>query len=266
MSAMLPSRPDLQWHLDELDRSKDTQHEWHKYRTNVPQIGKPDGYTNRSLQVAALESVRGIALEEEDPKEFYHYSPGTLGTMKQLHSAYGWGKIPTEVTRLHESFQPLHAKSTNLIFKICGLIEETHPEIRNLVTPQSLRTSPVRMLFYHPSDKTEQLAGKHKDKGVMTLQIAESHKGLRVARDDDGPLVPVVRNHSKAVFFPSLRLSEVAPESMFIGKWHDVTISKELNEGRTIPTSALEICARYAIIFFVNGSEFTQPDKQMLHG
>lgn len=71
MDAMLPSKPSVidlknpafydnhkkfltgNWvakKLDELDDSKDTQTEWHKYRTNVYAVGKPDGYTNRSFQ------------------------------------------------------------------------------------------------------------------------------------------------------------------------------------------------------------------------
>lgn len=41
--------------LDRLDFTKDTQNEWHKYRTNTPQFAKPDGYTNRFNQAEALQ-------------------------------------------------------------------------------------------------------------------------------------------------------------------------------------------------------------------
>ena len=142
MDAMLPETPDdiSLFKLDALDRSKDTQATWHKYRTNVPGIGKPDGYTSRIFQDRALQQTRGISLGE-DPKEFYHFTPVHRAAMARMHREYGWGIVPREVDKLDVAFGRVHNMATKLMMKVCGIVEETHPEIRQFITPGSLRTS-----------------------------------------------------------------------------------------------------------------------------
>lgn len=87
MDALLPNdqNDSIREKLDDLQRQYDTQKQWHKYRTNVSGIGKPDGYTNRSFQVSALAMARGIHLPEEDPKEFYHFTAVHMNNMQQAH-------------------------------------------------------------------------------------------------------------------------------------------------------------------------------------
>lgn len=119
----------LAYKLDELDRTADTQEEWHKYRTNTPQVGKPDGYSNRSFAQAALLSQRGVELDPpEDPKEFYHFTPEHYSNMIRNHTQFNWGPIPQEVIDLKKAFTPIHSKAAQLMVKICEIIEDEHPE------------------------------------------------------------------------------------------------------------------------------------------
>jgi len=268
MNAMLPDSDDatdMSHRLDELDRSADTQDEWHKYRTNTQQVGKPDGYTNRSFQEKALKQARGLILPPEDPKEFYHFTPRHYGAMSRNHQEYDWGSIPSEVSDLNNAFAAIHAKASELIVRICGIVEETHPEIRKFVTAESLRTSPIRLLFYHPSNG-DSLGAGHYDKGAMTLQLAESHRGLRVAPGNEAPLEEVVRTAENAAFFPGTAIDEHhTPGSPYQPGWHDIVKTDILNDGRSIPSKASEVCARWAIIFFANYENFRQPNKADTH-
>ncbi len=251
--------------LDELERSKDVQKEWHKYRTNVNGVGKPDGYTNRSFQEQALKLSRGLIIPPEDPKEYFHFSMRHHVGMVQNHRDYGWGSIPPEVIELGRAFRPIHQKAAQLIIKVAALIEETHPGIRDFFDAPSLATSPVRLLFYHPSE-SNQLGAGHYDKGALTIQIAESHEGLRVAPNDKAQLMPIVRAEDMAVVFPGYSLRETVGENTpFQPGWHDIIRIDRLNQGRSVPPKAIEVCARYALIFFANGKNFVTPDKTLMH-
>lgn len=277
MNAMLPQGSDadiISKQLDMLDYSKDTQQDWHKYRTNVVGIGKPDGYTNRSLQVETLAAMRGIALPEEDPKEFYHHTPKHYGTMARQHKNLGWGPIPSEVAKLDTVFSRIHHKTSELIMTICAQIEETHPEINEIVTKDALLGSPLRLLFYHPSAQ-KQLACAHFDKSVLTVQIGESHQGLRVATHTDQALAPVVRDSNLGIVFASHTLSAEPsekdprgghfPQSPLRPAWHDVIADSTANVGRSVPLRAAEVCARWSLIFFVNENNYIDPGKVAMH-
>lgn len=266
MHAMLPtSNVDLEKRLDELDRSRDTQKEWHKYRTNIAGIGKPDGYTNRSFQEYALKSTRGSVIPPEDPKEFFHFTSRLHVAMARNHQEYGWGAIPPEVFYLESAFRPIHTKASKLILKVAGLIEETNPEIRNFFDVASLAGSPVRLLFYHP-DSSMQLGAGHYDKSSLTIQIAESHEGLRVAPDSERDLEPVVRESDTVVVFAGRSFQQKLPaDTIFQPGWHDIVKVNQLNHGRNVPSRAAEVCARWALIFFANGSDFVNPDKATTH-
>lgn len=268
-SAMLPSEnAGIEERLDDLDRSVDKDPQWHKYRTNTDGVGKPNGYTNRSLQVTALREVRGLEIGD-DPKEFYHWTPAHHVHMVGNHNEFGWGPLPSEVIALGMAFSPIHHRATKLLFKVLALIEEDHPEIRRIVTPQSLRTSPLRLLFYHGSDQGSELGAGHYDKSTITVQIAESHEGLRVAPDSASPLAPVQRQPEKAVIFPgkSLRESLDTPqlETPYQPGWHDIVKVGRLNEGRSMSPEAAQSCVRWALIFFANQQNFIQPDKSATH-
>lgn len=268
MDAMLPAtNPDLHKQLDDLDRSKDTETEWNKYRTNTEGIGKPNGYTNRDYQNAVLQAKRAIDLGE-DPKEYYHFNPTHIHDMRDNHERYGWGKIPPEVIDLDAAFRPIHRSASDLMTKICARIEEVHPGTNKIITPESLLTSPIRLLFYHHGGG-EQRGAAHYDKGFATLQLTESHEGLRVATGTEDPLQPVIRDGDKAVFFAAYALGGKQngrfPGSPFQPGWHDIVKSDVLNEGRHIPQNAASVCARYAIIFFANPHDYRNPDKSAMH-
>ncbi|MCX6727695.1 MAG: hypothetical protein NTX11_02690 [Candidatus Saccharibacteria bacterium] len=268
MDAMLPKYDDLVLlgkSLDVLDRSADKQKIWHKYRTNVEGIGKPDGYSNRYFQEHALRESRGVILNPpEDNKEFYHFTPGLYAKMVQNHEMFGWGPIPSEVAALNNAFGPIHKKATELMIKVCGLIEETHPEINSFVTLEALRTSPIRLLFYHRSD-APQLGAKHVDKSAVTAQLAESHRGLRIAPGANADLVEVDRDSTMAAIFPGTALEDKFPGTPFQPTSHDIVSANVLNEGRRIPPDAEAVCARWAIISFANYVNFVNPDKSLTH-
>lgn len=267
MNAMLPDGEDpdlLRYQLDELDRSQDDQTEWHKYRTNAGQLFKPDGYTNRSYQEDVLRSVRGVNIPAEDPKEYFHFTPKWYANMARNHEAFGWGPIPPEVKDLNQAFTPIHRRATELMMRVCGDIEEVHPEIQKFVTSQSLMTSPLRLLFYHPTNRPE-LAYGHYDKGLATLQIGESHQGLHIARDYNDSLQPVLRNSDTAAFFAGSGLARFFPDTVFQPAWHSVVATNQLNEGRSVPLEASEVCARWALIFFANGQGDREDSKAAMH-
>ena len=259
--------------LDNLLYVSDTQVEWHKYRTNHPGVGKPDGYTNRSLQVAALKTQRGLLLPHEDPKEFYHFTPKHRVNVAKHHKQFSWGSIPSEVDKLDTAFIGIHYQVSQIILKVCAHIEELHPEIRSIVSKEGLLGSPTRLLFYHPNGGG-QLAAGHYDKSVLTMQIAESHRGLQIATAKDRPLTPVVRGPQNGVLFASYGLSGKPlpndsgggiPNSSLRPAWHDVMYDATANEGRTIPPSAANVCARWALIFFVNKHNYVNPEKSVMH-
>lgn len=266
MDAMLPDdHAGIEKRLDELERSKDTQTEWHKYRTNVLGVGKPEGYTSRSFQERALKQARGFVIPAEDPKEFFHYTPRHWSAMARNHKDYGWGSIPPELSKLNQAFAPIHKKASQLVLKVAGLIEETHPEVSKYFDQTSLATSPVRLLFYHPGT-SEQLGAGHYDKSKLTIQVAESHEGLQVAPNSNSPLQPVVRADDRAVVFPGLGLRDIVGDnSPYQPGWHDIVRVNRLNEGRSVPPKAVEVCARWALIFFANGANYINPDKSLTH-
>ncbi len=269
MDAMLPDLPEdeLAKALDDLDRNADTQNEWHKYRTNHDWIAKPGGYTNRKFQSDVILETRGIFLPEDD-KEYYHYSPGGKKEMQKNHANNNWGALPQEVTMLDAAFERIHTAGMVIARKTLEIIEDVHPDISQLVTPESLLTSPVRLLFYHPG-QTKTLGAGHYDKSILTIQIAESHEGLRIATNKNSPLEIVRRPADMAVLFPSGSLSDEKigeyPNSPFRPGWHDIIGSETLNEGRHMPESTQAVCARWAIIFFANRTNYVQPDKAIMH-
>lgn len=276
MSALMQPGTDadvLKHTLDDLLYANDTQESWHKYRTNVPGIGKPDGYTNRDLQVAALASQRGVYMQD-DPKEYYHFTPKHRGIVAEHHRRFGWGAVPSQVDKLDTAFGAIHYRASQLMMRVCSYIEEIHPEIRNVVTKQGMLGSPVRLLFYHPGSSTELAAG-HYDKSVLTAQLAESHLGLEVATTKDEPLQPIIRPAQKGVVFVSNTLSAKPsdknprgghfPNSPLRPAWHKVGTSTTANEGRFIPVEAAAVCARWSLIFFVNEHDYIDPGKTAMH-
>ncbi len=268
MSDMLSVRNiEIDKKLDLLNKSKDKEITWHKYRTNVEGIGKPDGYTNRSLQEKALLEIRGVVIPPEDPKEFIHYTPGMLYKIRQEHKEFKWGSVPQEVIDLDKAFLPIHELSRMLILKTCALIEETYPDVGKYVTKKSLLTSPNRLIFYHKVDnKKLMLGGEHYDKSFLTVQPAESHLGLRIAKNEDSDLEDVVRGTEyAAVFFGKSFEDAYGIDSVYTPGWHDIYKTNIPNEGRFIPKIAENICARWALIFFANRTNFVNPDKARMH-
>lgn len=266
MLAMLPlDSPNLYKELDELAREKDTQKGWHKYRTNATGVGKPNGYTNRAYQEGVLTDA-GIHIPTEDPKEFYHYTPRHYTDMVNNHAEFGWGAMPNDLQRLERVFRPVHAKATSLLLRVLSLVEETHPDVRQFFDSASLLTSPVRLLLYHPGAPTDCLGTGHYDKSSMTIQIAESHKGLRVATGEEDEMRVVSRSSDQAVVFPGRNFREhFGKDTPFQPAWHDVILTDELNDGREVPLTAAAVCARWALIFFANGANFRNPDKDKMH-
>lgn len=260
--------------LDLLDYRKDTQVQWHKFRTNVVGVGKPEGYTNRTFQAQALASLRGVLLPDEDPKEFYHHTPHHRAKVVRQHKELNWGPIPSEVEKLDIAFSRIHTKTRGLMTRIIAHVEETHPGINKIVTAESLFTSPLRLIFYHPSTHVS-LAAPHFDKSVFTIQEGESHEGLRIATQKIEPLMPVVRNSDMAVVFASHTFSAIPnindprgghfPDSELRPAWHDVIASYKANEGRLVPARAAEVCARWALLFFANEHAYMDPGKAAMH-
>lgn len=271
MDAMLPDTPgDItksNW-LDELDRSQDTQAEWHKYRTNTESPAKPNGYTNRTFQEQALAETRDIIIGE-DPKEFYHWMPGHQSHILANHQKYGWGALPPELTELTQAFGAIHTQARVLMRKVCRTLEDTHPNLTQIITPNALKASPLRLIGYHHSDKPY-LGEDHYDKSWLTLQAGESHQGLLVARDSSSPLELVDRPADKGVVFMGKCLSDPEigqyPDSPYGPGWHGIKNIDTPNQGQCpIPDFAKERFQRWALIFFAGNVEYAIPDKSGTH-
>lgn len=266
MDAMLP-KEDVAGNLDNLTRQADTQKEWHKYRTNAEGEYKPNGYTNRTYQASALQRSRGISIEE-DGKEYYHFVPSHYSRVAQNHRNNSWGIVPKEVKALDTAFAGIHTAAVSAVETAVEKIEEAYPGVGMQVTEASLANSPLRLLFYHPGiTESGQMAGGHYDKSLLTLQIAESHLGLRVATPQSNELVPVIREANKAALFPGLRIEDHVPdEDEVIAKaWHDVVELEDYNQGRNVPLKALDVCARWSLIFFVNGANQPKNVRELTH-
>jgi hypothetical protein len=243
MDAMISNTKDL----DKLHFTVDQQKEWHKYRTNVPFFAKPNGYTNRSFQAQVLSKHRNLDIKE-DPKEYFHYAPGMREKLTDRHERFGWGPMPPEVERLLGRMHVIHYMAKQAISKFYASLEGMNPGLAQFVTPKDLDISPVRGLFYHKG-QGEILAGGHHDRGLGTLQIAESHLGLRVRDPQTNAMIEINRDPQYGVAFPAVKWKQALPDTTLRSLWHDViNIEQECPDrhlhGRNI--------ARWAIIFFTN--------------
>ncbi len=252
--------------LDVLDYSKDTQTEWHKYRTHIPHFAKPNGYTNRSYQTQVLRDLRGLEIED-DPKEYFHYTPSIFNpshgdrevwplrvVLQEHHKYYAWGPIPKEVITLNNHMQRVHHAGKLALTRLFGSLEETQPDITRFIRPLDLDISPVRLLFYHLG-QGEQLAEGHHDRGFSTLQIAESHQGLRVRNPGTGEMDAITRDPSMGVAFPALKWKVAAPDSGLKSLWHDVMNIDTPNRDRHLHGRNV---SRWALIFFTNSIELSE--------
>jgi hypothetical protein len=243
--------------LDKLDFSQDTQKEWHKYRTNTPQVAKPDGYTNRFYQASVLQQFERPIFDkktelwvpaQEDPKEFFHYTPHMREIMQQRHEQHNWGPIPPEVQRLTSRMHTVHYLARQALGRVFANLETTHPELSRYVSPKDLEISPLRNLLYYKGQNNE-LAGAHHDRGIFTMQIADSHRGLRIRDPETGEMTLIETPPEVSPVFPALKWKKAFPDSELRSLWHDVTdepvacVDRHLH-GRNI--------ARWALIFFVN--------------
>lgn len=275
MSDMLPQDLVVDEHgnckqLDDLIRSNDKQDEWHKYRSNTDGVGKPNGYTNRSHQADSLLKIRGIEVVE-DPKEYFHYTPQWLPKVRLNHASFDWGNVPQALLDVDKAFHTIHRKAATIITQTASLIEEVHPEITGFFDRKSLASSPIRLLFYHAPvlpdlPASTQLGAGHYDKGALTVQLAESHLGIRVAPDSDSNLELIKRDATTAILFPGSSMkANFGSDTPFQPGWHDIIKDTRLNEGRFIPEIAQGVCTRWAMIFFANGKGFKNPDKALMH-
>jgi hypothetical protein len=251
------------YQLDELNYSADQEPEWHKYRTNYPFAFKPGGYTNRSLQTKALKDVLGIKIDD-DPKEYYHYLPGSTELIQQQHDKYGWGPIPPEVLKLQRKFSIIHELGRKLIRGALLQLEESYAGMNTaIVADYDLMRAPIRLLNYHHG-QGDVLAGGHYDKSVLTAQLAESHEGLRIRHPQTGEMQPIRRSREKAAVFAGnlLTLPHVYPNADIQPGWHDVINVDKLNDGRSIQGKNV---ARWALIFFANSSYAGEVSKTLTH-
>ena len=253
MNAMITDVTDL----DKLDYAADKQKEWHKYRTNVPQPAKPNGYTNRSTQVEALRQHDRLLLPDgspltDDPKEFYHFDHYTGVQIGKMHRDYDWGPVPAIVNELNSvHLDRIHKVAIALAAKALYALETEHPDLLSTyVTNEDLLRSPLRVLYYHHGQGPTLAAG-HFDKGFATIQVAESHLGLRVRSPETKQMVEINRAAKFGAFFlgHGFTRKQAYPDSPFRPAWHDVINLPEQAAGRTIHGRN---CSRNALILFVN--------------
>lgn len=268
MNAMMVD-PD---ELDVLDRSADTQTEWNKYRTNQPHFAKPNGYTNRSYQAEVLrmydrkvtdKDTGELVTAYEDPKEYFHYSPGHRQAIENAHKEFEWGHIPSEVSILLTRFHTIHGIAVTAMSNFYGKLEETHPDLAKYTRLEDLEISPLRLLFYHPG-QGDVLAGGHFDRGLGTLQIAESHMGLRTRNPQTRRMRLAQSELDEGLAFTALRWNdETLPGTTIKPLWHDVINKETPNKDRHLHGGNV---ARWSLIFFTNSAALgAEVDKHDTH-
>lgn len=257
--------------LDELNFAADTQTDWHKYRTNIPAFAKPNGHTNRFLQADALRQfgrlqphVNGNVTEEakEDPKEFFHYMPGYRDQVDKLHQAAGWGPVPLEVKELAMRMHTVHYLAKQALTSVFAKLEEIYPTLGQFITPADLDISPLRSLRYHTGQGAV-LGDGHHDRGIFTMQVADSHRGLRVRDPASHKMTLVDTPPNVSPIFPAEGWRRAYPDSGMRSLWHDIINDPTACEDRTLHGNNL---ARYAIIFFVNSRKLgDKANKRAMH-
>lgn len=250
--------------LDIIDHSQDNQREWHKYRTNHWRPRKPGGYTNRSLQVAALAAERGLIIKD-DPKEYWHSHTNNIQKINEQRERYGWGPMPPEVEILEQQFAVIHHLARVAMTRVYIQLATTHPDlVRFYGGPSNLVDSPLRLLFYHHG-QGPMLAEKHYDQSYATQQIAESHQGFQILNPQTQEMVDVVRPPEKGVVFISAAWKKHAyPDSPLMPALHQVVNTPEANEGRRLQGRN---CARWALIHFADADArgLVRPSKEETH-
>lgn len=267
MNAMIRDTSEL----DALDFAADRQREWHKYRTNAPHFAKPNGHTNRFLQAEVLRQYGRKKLNsktgeyevvEEDPKEFFHYTPGYREDLAKRHEIYGWGPVPPEAMELARTMHVVHYMVKRALTPVFAKLEATHPKLREVITPEDLDISPLRSLRYHQG-QGEVLGGGHHDRGIFTMQVADSHRGLRVRDPSTHKMTLVETPPNASPVFPADKWRTAHPDSPLRSLWHDVVNDPTACEGRPLYGNNI---ARYAIILFVNSRKIgDRADKIATH-
>lgn len=137
-----------------------------------------------------------------------------------------------------------HAVET--VRTVLNLMEERYPGITARHLDQEQPEVVLRFLQYHPKGESGILAKGHYDAGSLTLAIAESGPGLRIANSRQ-EMIPVVHHEGSAIFFPGISFPQVTGERYFLPTWHDVV---RMNDASQVGSSE-----RWAVVCFFNAAD-----------
>lgn len=172
-----------------------------------------------------------------DDKEFFHFHPAILKREKQFLE-----ENPT-VKNFADKAAALWDAAVATTRKALEQMEDRYPGITAKHLDRDEPEVFLRFLQYRPKGDGTVLAKGHYDAGSMTLAIAESGPGLRIA-DKTDTLLPITHQDGSAVFFLGSTFPSVTHDNTFHPAWHDVIRVK--NTDASVPEE------RWAVVCFFN--------------
>lgn len=181
--------------------------------------------------------LRCSAESHFDDKEFFHFHP-----MIFEHDSAFIEEQPV-VRHFLEAAAPLWDAAVEAVSEQLSTLDQRYPGIMAAHMDTERPEVFLRFLQYRPKGDSPELAKGHYDAGSMTLAIAESGPGLRIA-DASGELQPIAHRDGSAVFFLGATFQGLVGDKEFHPAWHDVVrVSGEAPE------------ERWAVVCFFNATE-----------
>ena len=183
-----------------------------------------------------------------DDKEYFHYHPAIF----EQHTDFIDKHLRVSAFLNHAD--RLWKASVDTVGQVLDQLESRYPGIKKMHLEETRPEIYVRFLQYRPRSSSEQLARAHYDAGTLTLAIAESGPGLRIA-DRSGRMVPVIHKPGSALFFLGGAFPNIDSDGFFQPAWHDV-----------VRVSSSDAPAeRWAVVCFFNAPTVPQPSWEANH-
>ena len=185
----------------------------------------------------------------KDRKDFFHYHPIILLKHKEFIQQH------SVVEDFLEKANVVWEAIESLAKQILTLLECDYPDLVKKVYDTDNTHLLLRFLKYEWDEAGKYLAKPHFDAGSFTIAISESCKGLRIGKSSKD-LTEVEHEDGKVLFMLSRNCDKLGIRDLPPG-WHDAIQSDDTNLGKS--------CARWAVVFFIEGHNVTAPDKKETH-
>lgn len=192
-----------------------------------------------------------LDIENKDPKEFFHWKPDIQDeeTYQQISAEY-----PAVQTFFNDA-KKIYALGEKAAYDIFSghLSEYANSCFEN----GKLVRGVLRFLSYAPKQGEPLCAKPHFDKSIGAITLAESAPGLRIGCCDKHELHEVAHKNGTAIFMPGILLHEYSKGAV-TPAWHDVVHDPK-------EQYVTDFCARWAIVFFIDGKHGEYPSWDAVH-